>query len=53
MAELRAAFPGVVVNVTDGVVPAFYVSDSFTGFVSGDGDADVIETVIGGVACSG
>ncbi len=53
VADLRAAFPGVVLNAVDSSDPSFYVSDSLTGFVSGVGDADMVDTIIGGVTCSG
>jgi hypothetical protein len=52
IAELRAGFPGVVVNPADDIFDAnFYVSDTFRGFVSGTADTDLVTSIAGGVGC--
>ena len=52
VADLKAAFPGIVVYPGDDIVDAsFYVNDNLTGFLTGTSDTDAIETIFGGVPC--
>lgn len=52
VAELRAAYPEVIVNPADDIFAAhFYVNDNFRGFLTGDTDADTVDSIIGGVGC--
>jgi hypothetical protein len=50
--ELRAAYPDAVVTPADGIFAAnFHVDDNLNGFVTGDTDADTVQSIIGGVGC--
>jgi hypothetical protein len=52
VAQLRAAFPLVVVNPGDDIfAPNFYIDDNFTGFLSGTADTDTIQSITGGIGC--
>ena len=52
VAELRAAYPDVVVTPGDDVFePSFHVDDNLNGFLTGDTDADLVASVVGGVGC--
>jgi hypothetical protein len=52
VADLKSAFPGVYVYGGDDVFgPYFVVNENLTGFLTGDTDADTVQSVIGGVTC--
>jgi hypothetical protein len=52
VAALKSAYPGVYVYGGDDVFgPYFVVGESLTGFLTGDSDADTVQSVIGGVTC--
>ena len=47
-----AAYPEVVVTPGDEIfAPNFHVNDNLNGFLTGDTDADTVESIIGGVGC--
>lgn len=53
--ELRAAYPEVqVFDGEEGLFPpAYYVNDTFDGFLTGTTDADVVTVMFGGQRCGG
>jgi len=52
VADLKAAYPGVVVNPADDIfAPNFYINDNLTGFLTGATDADTITSFTGGISC--
>ena len=52
VAELRAAYPEVIVNEGDDIFAAnFHVSDNLNGFLTGAAETDTVESIIGGVGC--
>jgi hypothetical protein len=52
VADLKSAFPGVYVYGGDDVFgPYFVVNENLSGFLTGDTDADTVQSVIGGVTC--
>ena len=52
VADLRAAYPDVVVSPADDIfAPHFHVTDNLNGFLTGETDADTVESIVGGVGC--
>jgi len=52
VAELKAAYPGVVVTPADDIFESnFYVKDTLTGFLTGATDADTVLSITGGIGC--
>jgi hypothetical protein len=52
VAEVRAAYPDVILNPEDEFVAAnFYVSDDLRGYVTGVADDDVVTVIFGGQGC--
>jgi hypothetical protein len=53
VAELRAAYPGVVVSPgEEGLIDAtFYVDDGLSGVLTGDDDGDSVSVIFGGQFC--
>ena len=52
LAELRSAYPTVVVTPGDEIFgPHFHVTDNLNGFLTGETDADIVESIVGGVGC--
>ena len=52
VADLKAAYPGVVVNPADDIFAAnFYINDNLTGFLTGATDTDTITSLTGGISC--
>jgi hypothetical protein len=53
VADLRAAYPGVVVNPgEEGLIePSFFVDDHLRGIVTGDADTDSVTVIFGGPFC--
>jgi hypothetical protein len=52
VAELRGAHPEVVVTPADDIfATSFHVSDNLNGFLTGETDADLVSSIVGGVGC--